>query len=68
MFQETQTPFYKICLISHLIAILLLMNLVITYGVTNVFVDELFTLMKVDLFSKDNNLPKSLYHVKRVVK
>jgi hypothetical protein len=68
MSQETQIQFYKICLISCLIAIILLMNLVITYGVSNVFVDELFTLMKVDLFSKDNNLPKSLYRAKRVVK
>lgn len=68
MFQEAQTTFYKLCSISRFIAILLLMNLVITYGASNVFVDELFTLMKVDLFSKDNNLPKSLYHAKNVVK
>ncbi len=40
MFQEAQTPLYKGCLISRLIAILLLMNLIITYGVINAFVDE----------------------------
>jgi predicted Zn-ribbon and HTH transcriptional regulator len=44
------------------------MNLVTMYGVSNAFVDELFTLLKVDLFLKDNNLPKSLYHAKRVEK
>ncbi len=44
------------------------MNLVTTYGVTNVFVHELFTLLRVDLFPKDNNLPKSLYHAKKVMK
>ncbi len=68
MFQEVQTLLYKRCPTSRLIAILLLMNLVSIYGVSNVFVAELFTLLKVDLFPKDNNLPKSLYHVKRAVK
>jgi hypothetical protein len=38
------------------------MNLVAKDGVGNVFVDELFTLLKVDLF------PKSFYHAKRAVK
>jgi hypothetical protein len=38
----------------------LLMNLIITYGVINAFVDEWFTFQKVDLFLKDNNLLKSL--------
>lgn len=62
MFQEVQTPHYKKCPTSHLIAILLLMNLVAKDGVGNAFVDELFTLLKVDLF------PKPFYHAKRAVK
>jgi predicted Zn-ribbon and HTH transcriptional regulator len=44
------------------------MNLVTTCGVSNAFIDALFTLLKVDLFPKDNNLPKSLYHAKKAVK
>jgi hypothetical protein len=37
------------------------------HGVSNAFVHELFSLLKIDLFLKDNTLPKSLYEAKRVV-
>jgi hypothetical protein len=32
------------------------------------FVDELFSLLRLDLFPKKNTLPKSLYEVKIIVK
>jgi hypothetical protein len=51
-------------LASYLVAILLLLNLIIASGLNNLFVNELFALLKLDLFSKDNTLPKSMYHVK----
>jgi hypothetical protein len=65
IFQDARTPFYEGCPISHLATILMLLNLLITHGVNNAFVDELFMLSKVDLFPKDNFLPKSLYHTKK---
>jgi hypothetical protein len=67
MFKEAQRPLYEGCPTNHLTAILLLFNLVTTCGVSNTFVDELFTLLRVDLFPKDNTLPRSLYFAKRVV-
>jgi hypothetical protein len=54
-------------LASCLVAILLLLNLIITHGLNNLFDDELFALFRLDLFSKDNTLPKSMYYVKKVV-
>jgi hypothetical protein len=35
--------------------------------VNNTFANELFTLLKCDLFLKDNTLPKSMYQAKKVV-
>jgi hypothetical protein len=67
MFKEAWKLLYEGCPISRLIAILLLLNLVTTHGVNNTFVDELFTLLRVDLFPKDNTFSKSLYFAKRVV-
>lgn len=61
MYKEAQTPLYEGCFNSQLPSILLLLSLVSTHGVSNTFVDELFTLLWVDLFPKDNTFPKSLY-------
>jgi hypothetical protein len=35
--------------------------------VSNTFADELFALLKIDLFPKANTLPKSMYHAKRLI-
>jgi len=68
MFHEAHTPLYAGCSTSYLATILLLLNLIITHGVSNTFVNELFTLLKCDLFLKDNTLPKSMYQAKKVVR
>jgi hypothetical protein len=67
MFQEACTPLYEGCLASHLTAILLLLNLMTTHGVSKTFVDEFFALLKIDLFPKANTMPKSMYHAKRLI-
>jgi hypothetical protein len=67
MYQEAHTPLYKGCPTNHLVAILLLFNLITTHGVNNLFVDELFALLRLNLFPKDNTLPKSLYYAKKIV-
>jgi hypothetical protein len=67
MYKKAQTPLYEGCPNSRLASILLLLNLVTTHGVSNTFVDELFTILWVDLFPKDNTPPKSLYQAKNIV-
>jgi hypothetical protein len=67
MFREVQTPLYEGYPTSCLATILLLLNLCRTHGVNNMFVDELFSLLRLDLFLKDNT-PKSLYEAKTIVK
>jgi hypothetical protein len=68
MFHEAHTPLYVGCPTSRPATILLLLNLIITHGVGNTFVSELLTLLKCDLFLKDNTLPKSMYQAKKVVR
>lgn len=46
---------------------MLFLNLITKHGVNNLFVDELFALLRLDLFPKDNILPKSMYHAKKVI-
>ncbi len=60
MFKKTQTPLYEGCPTSHFASILLLLNLCNTHGINNIFVDEFFSLLRLDLFPRDNTLPKSL--------
>jgi hypothetical protein len=67
MFQEARTPLYEGCSTSCLTTSLLLLNLITTHGVNNTFANELFTLLRCDLFLKDNTLPKSMYQSKKVV-
>jgi hypothetical protein len=67
MFQEAHTALYARCPTSRLATILSLLNLITTHGVNNTFVNELFALLKCDLFLKDNTLPKSIYQTKKVV-
>ncbi|CAM6026736.1 unnamed protein product [Sphagnum balticum] len=68
MFQEVRTPLYVKCLTSHPATILLLLNLITTHGVSKTFANELFTLLKCDLFLKYNTLPKSMYQAKKVIR
>jgi hypothetical protein len=67
MFHNAHTPLYEGCPTSHLATIFMLLNFLTTHAVNNAFADELFTLLKVDIFPKDNSLPKSLYHAKRQI-
>ncbi len=67
MFRKAQT-LYEGCPTNCLATILLLLNLCSTHGVNNMFVDELFSLLKLDLFPKDNTFPKSLYEARTIVK
>ncbi len=67
MFQEACTPLFERCPTSHLIAILLLLNLMTVHGVNNAFAYWFFSFLGIGLFPKGNNLPKSMYHVKRVI-
>ncbi len=39
----------------------------IVHGVNNIFANEFFSFLRIDLPPKGNNLPKSMYHVKRVI-
>ncbi len=68
MFQEAHTPLYQGCSTIRLATILLLLNLITTHGVNNTFLNKIFTLLRIELFPKDNTLPKSMYQVKRVVR
>jgi hypothetical protein len=68
MLKDAQTPLYEGCPTSCLATILLLLNLCNTHGINNMFVDEFFSLLRLDLFPRDNILPKSLYKVKTIVK
>ncbi len=64
MIQEARTPLYEGCPTNRLAAILLLMNTLTTHGVSNTFVDELFIMLKSDLFPKDKS--QLMYQAKRV--
>jgi len=66
MLKEAQTSLYEGFPISYLASILLMLNLVCTHGVRNAFMDELFTLLKVDLFFKDNTLLKLSYQAETI--
>jgi hypothetical protein len=59
MFKELKTIFYEGCPTSHLATILLLLNVCNTHGISNMFVDELFSLLRLDLFPRENTFPKS---------
>ncbi len=68
MLKDAQTSMYEGCPISCLATILLLLNLCNTHGISNMFVDEHFSLLRLDLFPRDNIIPKLLYEVKTIVK
>jgi hypothetical protein len=68
MLKVVKTPLYERCPISHLATILLLLNVCNTHGINNMFVDKFFSLLRLDLFPRDNILPKSLYGNKTIVK
>jgi hypothetical protein len=67
MWKEAQIAFYEGCPINRLVTIPLLLNVCTMHGVSNAFVDELFSLLKLDLFPKDNTMPKFLYQAKSLV-
>jgi hypothetical protein len=67
-FKATHNPSYQGCPTSHLQTILLFFNLTNMHGVSNTLVEELLSLLGLDLFPKDNTIPKSLYEAKTILK
>ncbi len=59
---------YEGCLTNRIATILLLLNLWNTHGVNNMFVEEFSSILKLDLFPRDNTFPKSSYEAKTIVK
>jgi hypothetical protein len=68
MFKATHNSLYQGCPTSHLQTILLLFNLTNMHEVSNTLVEELLSLLRLDLFPKDNTIPKSLYEAKTILK
>jgi hypothetical protein len=63
MIQEAHTPHYEGCPTSCLATILLLLNTLTTHGVSNTFVDELFTLLTFSLWITN----QLMYQAKKVI-
>jgi hypothetical protein len=68
MIQEAHTQLHEGCPTSCLVAILLLLKTLTTHGVSNTFVDELFTHSGVTFSLKITPCPSQLmYQAKRIV-
>jgi len=67
MFQEAHTPLYARCPTKLPYNHPIIVEFDNYTWVNNTFANELFTLLKYDLFLKDNTLPKSMYQAKKVV-
>jgi hypothetical protein len=61
MLEEAIQELYKGSRSTKLAATILLMNLCIVHGVSNNFVDELFTILHCHLLPEGNRLPKNHY-------
>jgi hypothetical protein len=54
MLTKASTPLFEGSFTNMLLAMLLLLNLKIVHGLTNVFMDELFSLLRKKLLPKGN--------------
>ena len=68
LLRESHTPLYEGSPMNRLGTILMLLNLCSIHGVSNNFVDKLFSLLKQDLLSRSNTLPNSHYEACKVKK
>ena len=53
---------------STLVAIILLLNLCTIYGVSNCFLDELFSILHGHIFLEGNSLPRNHYATKTLIR
>jgi hypothetical protein len=65
---KATTPLYERSAISMLFVTLLLFDLSIMHGVIHTFVDELFSLLRKELLSKNNKLPATSYEARKPIK
>ncbi len=68
LFAKVETPFYEGCFTSMLSTMLLLLNLNIVHNVSNIFMDELFSLLKKELLPKNNKMPSTFYEAYKLIK
>ena len=68
LLRESHTPLYEGSPMNRLGTILMLLNLCSVHGVSNNFVDELFSFLKQDLLPRSNTLPNSRYEACKVIK
>jgi hypothetical protein len=68
MIRKVSTPFYEGASTSLLLAMLLLLNLKVVHGVSNVFMDELFSLLQKGLLPNGNKMPTTSYEASKMVK
>jgi hypothetical protein len=61
MITKASTPLFEGSFMSMLSAMLLLLNLKIVHGFINVFMDELFSLLRMELLPKGNKMPTTTY-------
>ena len=59
--EEAIRPLYRGASCTQLVATILLMNLCTVHGVTNGFIDEMFTILNAHLLPKENALPRNYY-------
>jgi hypothetical protein len=61
---EACCPLYRRARCSKLLATLIFMNICITHGCSNKFLDELLSLLHMFILHVDNCLPPTMYHAK----
>jgi hypothetical protein len=68
MFTKASTPLYEGSSTSMLSTTLLLLNLRIIHGISNSFMDELFSLLRKELLPKGNKMPATTYEALKIIK
>lgn len=68
LFAKVKTLLYERFSCSMLSAMLLLLNLSIVHGITNTFMDELFSLLRNEVLPKNNKLPATSYEACKIIK
>jgi hypothetical protein len=68
MLTKASTPLFEGSFISMLLAMLFLLNLKILHGLTNVFMDELLSLLQKKLLPKGNKMPTTTYEALQLIK
>jgi hypothetical protein len=68
MLTKASTPLFEGSFTSMLSATLLLLNLKTIHGLTNVFMDELFSLLQKELLPKGNKTPITTYEALKLIK